>query len=132
MAGTNIYVPKISPHPQLSRRFTKTSQSVQPRLLSNYCLCLGTWSMRNFCVPVKNRVPVSYNPLVFLYTSYTVLLCQIFCGLIFQVNDFHAKETNWSFILALLIIKKKKICISVNFTWYLLSSPQILSLFTSH
>ena len=28
MAGTNIYVPKISPHPPLSRRFTKTSQSV--------------------------------------------------------------------------------------------------------
>ena len=92
---------------------------------------LGHGASENFCVPFKNRISVSYSPLAFLYTSYTGLLSQTCWGLILQVCDSQAGQPNCPFILVLLIIRNK-ICININFTWYLHSRPKILSVLTSH
>ena len=56
-------------------------------------------------------------------------LRQNFWGFIFQDHDSQAGQPNCPFILVLLIIRKK-ICININFTCYLHSSPKSLH-FTS-
>ena len=70
-----------------SRRLSKISRWVWPRLLSNYCLCAGIRGCDILCMPFKCEVSLSCSTLALPYANPTGLQSKMFWGLNFLVRD---------------------------------------------
>lgn len=68
-----------------------------PRILSNYCFCLGPSTCEILCVPFRSEVSIFSSPVGLSKLSSTSLQSQIFWGLIFPVQDTQAGEPNMRF-----------------------------------
>ena len=74
MDTASVYAPRVAAGtaaapPPFSRRPSKTSRWVWPRLPSNYFFCPGSGNVWDLCVPSKSGVSISHSPLVLLKAS---------------------------------------------------------------
>ena len=78
----------------LSRRLSKISKSVWPRLLSNPCLCLGISEHERFCVCSLWSESVSYSHLALPYACPGGIQSQVFWGFIIPEQNPQAGPAN--------------------------------------
>lgn len=76
-----------------SRRVSKISKWVWPKLFSSYRFCTWTWNLLRFCIHPFRVKFVSYSPLALLKISPSGFQSQMFWGLIFPVQDPWAAES---------------------------------------
>ena len=86
-----------------------------PRILSNYCFCLGPSTCEILCVPFRSEVSIFSSPVGLSKLSSTSLQSQIFWGLIFPVQDTQAGGLTWGSEVSILW---EKVCNIIIFLFF--------------